>query len=260
IGYFQAAEGGTLFLDEIGEMPEAMQAKLLGALQSGYTVVGETQRRPLKCVVVAATNRGDVGMKHDVRQRFGVLVVAPSLAERREDIAQMMACLLLRRAAENTEFAAKFLETDASGQPHVRVDASLVAGLLRTRLPGNLRELDSILGMAIDQARGEPPLRWPARVPFPQPAPLEIRKEPTHHSADVLIEGLERRPAPTEPPKIVHAPDESVGSGARPLPSKERVLEALNATQWRFKKAADVLGITTDALFRLRDKYGLRED
>ena len=259
IGYFGAAEGGTLFLDEIGEMPETMQAKLLGALESGYTVVGETERRPLRCVVVAATNRGDTGMKHDVRRRFDVLVVTPSLAERREDIAQMIQCLLLERARENTEFAAKFLETDASGQPHVRIDASLVSGLLRCPLPGNLRELDSILGMAIAQARGEPPLRWPSRVPLPAPTPIRIAQETAHHSADALVQGLDRRPAPTQPPKVVYAEPSGAGSGDPPDPSRERVLEVLNERQWRFKKAAEALGVSVDKLFRLREKYGLRE-
>jgi DNA-binding NtrC family response regulator len=259
VGYFQAAEGGTLFLDEIGEMGEALQAKLLGALESGYTVVGETQRRPIRCVVVAATNRGDVGMKHDVRQRFGILVVTPSLAERREDIAQMISWLLLEKARENTEFAAKFLETDASARPHVRVDASLVSGLLRHPLPGNVRELDGILDMAINQTRGEPPLRWPSRLPLPPPSPLQLVEERPHHSADALMQGLERRPAPTVPPKIVRVESDAVGSGERPHPSRERVLEVLHEKQWRFTKAAEALGISVDKLFRLRDKYGLRE-
>jgi DNA-binding NtrC family response regulator len=259
LGYFQAAEGGTLFLDEIGEMAETLQAKLLGALQSGYTVVGETERRALRCVVVAATNRGDVGMKEDVRMRFGVLIVTPSLAERREDIAQMVPWLLLKRARENTEFAAKFLETDASGQPHVRIDASLVVGLLRHPLAGNVRELDFILGMAIDEARGGPPLRWPSRVPFPTPSPLQIVEERPHHSADALMQGLDRRPAPTAQPKIVHVESDGVGSGEPPDPSKERVLEVLHEKQWRFTKAAEALGISVDKLFRLREKYGLRE-
>jgi DNA-binding NtrC family response regulator len=259
VGYFQAAEGGTLFLDEIGEMGETLQAKLLGALESGYTVVGETQRRPIRCVVVAATNRGDAGMKQDVRMRFGVLVVTPSLAERREDIAQMISWLLLEKARENTEFAAKFLETDANGRPHVRVDASLVSGLLRHPLLGNVRELDGILGMAIDQARGEPPLRWPSRLPLPTPSPLQIVQERPHHSADELMQGLDRRPAPTVPPKIVLVESDGVGSEDRPDPSKERVLEVLHEKQWRFTKAAEALGISVDKLFRLREKYGLRE-
>ena len=65
-GKFQLADGGTLFLDEIGELPLAMQSKLLRVLQSGEVqTVGEDELKYVDVRVIAATNRD---LKHEVTQ------------------------------------------------------------------------------------------------------------------------------------------------------------------------------------------------
>src|SRR5262249_6149461 len=93
-GLFEVAEGGTLFIDEIGEMPGAMQAKLLRVLENGnYRRVGSTQERHADVRIVAATNKPledeqKAGrFREDLFFRINVIAVAlPPLRDRREDI------------------------------------------------------------------------------------------------------------------------------------------------------------------------------
>jgi DNA-binding NtrC family response regulator len=257
IGYFAASEGGTLFLDEIGEMEPRLQSDLLSALECGYTVVPDPYPTPTRCVVIAATNRGDLGMKDDVRYRFGTLIVTPTLDERREDIALLVSHLLLTRARTDTEFARSFLKTDASGRDHVPVDASLIAGLLRYPLPGNVRGLDFVLGRAADETPPGQPLGWPGSVPKPPDAKLEIRQEGPHVTADALVRGLDAPRTPTVAPPVVRVREDDAPPGKSPLPTRERVLEVLVLGKYNYVKAAAMLGITVDQLFRLRKKYGI---
>lgn len=257
LGYFAASEGGTLFLDEIGEMEEKLQSDLLTALEYGYAVAPDPHPRPTRCVVVAATNRGDLGMKDDVRYRFATLIVTPPLAERREDVPHLVSHLLLKRAREETEFAASFLRTDASGRSHVPVDAGLVAGLLRHPLPGNVRELDFVLRKAADETAPGQPLRWPSSVPRPPDATLDVREEGPHVTADALVQGLDAPRTPTIAPPVVRVREDDGEAGKDPLPTKERVLEVLALAKHNYVKAAPMLGMSVDRLFRLRKKFGI---
>lgn len=98
-GYFSQADGGTIFLDEIGEMKPDMQVRLLRALEEGvFYPLGSERPRQVNVRAIAATNRDldeamAVGMfRDDLYFRLaGVRIVAPSLAERREDIVPLLA-------------------------------------------------------------------------------------------------------------------------------------------------------------------------
>jgi two-component system, NtrC family, response regulator HydG len=143
-GLFEAASGGTLFLDEVGEVPPAMQARLLRALQEREVRrVGENQSRKVNVRVVAATNRNlleevSAGrFRQDLYYRLRVieLKVLP-LRERRDDILPLARQLL----AEASERLGRKV---ASFSPEVADQ------LLRYGWPGNVRELANAIERAV---------------------------------------------------------------------------------------------------------------
>ena len=107
-GSFQAADGGTLFLDEIGEMPLALQVKLLRALQEREVVkVGDTKSQPVDIRVLSATNRDleeaikEGTFREDLYYRLNVVNLhLPPLRDRGDDIAILGKYLLHKYAAE----------------------------------------------------------------------------------------------------------------------------------------------------------------
>jgi two-component system response regulator HydG len=148
-GLFEAASGGTLFLDEVGEVPLAMQAKLLRALQEKEVRrVGENQSRKVDVRVVAATNRHlldevNAGrFRHDLYYRLRVIELrVPPLRERREDILPL-ARLLLAEASERLGRRVGSFSPQAADQ------------LLRYSWPGNVRELGNAIERAVALCEG----------------------------------------------------------------------------------------------------------
>ena len=154
-GYFQAAQGGTLFLDEIGDLPLAMQAKLLRAIQERkIRPLGSTQEEAVDVRIVSATHR-DLGtevqsgnFRQDLFYRLNVIEIElPALRERREDLGLLCQALLQKLAKE-------------SGLPTPELDEISLSQIAQLPLPGNVRELENVLHRAI--ALGdEGPLRIP---------------------------------------------------------------------------------------------------
>lgn len=145
-GFFRAADGGTLFLDEIGELPLALQPKLLRALESGQvTPVGSEVPVQVDTRLVAATNR-DLGeaveqgtFRDDLYYRINVIeLIVPPLRDRRDDILP-----LARRFA--TEFA----------RSPVRLSPQATQYLLAHQWPGNVRELRNAVQRACLLCRGD---------------------------------------------------------------------------------------------------------
>jgi two-component system response regulator AtoC len=140
-GKFALAEGGTLFLDEIGEMPAALQAKLLHVLQDGsYTPLGGRLPRKADVRIVAATN---VGMQEAIQdKRF------------REDLYYRLCGMSLRvpplreRMTEVPEFAVFFMTKAAKryGREPRTFTQQGITRLLSYSWPGNLRELENVVG------------------------------------------------------------------------------------------------------------------
>ena len=145
-GLFETADGGTLFLDEIAEMPLALQAKLLRALQDGeIRRVGESEAVHVDVRVVCASHQNLVQcvrerrFREDLYFRLKVFtLVVPPLRERREDIPVL---------------AQMFLEQD---RPDVRFTQRAMAALLKYPWPGNVRELQNAAKHGAVLSLGEP--------------------------------------------------------------------------------------------------------
>jgi DNA-binding NtrC family response regulator len=149
-GCFEMAHGGTLFLDEIGDMPVALQAKLLRVLEDGWvTPLGASKPKAVDVRVVAATNadlaaRIAAGsFREDLYFRLAQFTVhIPPLRERREDIPLL---------------ASHFLSLFASemGLAPPRIDAEALAILAAHHFPGNVRELKNVIERALIESGGK---------------------------------------------------------------------------------------------------------
>ena len=143
-GRFQAANGGTLFLDEIGEMPLALQVKILRAIQERVvTKVGDTKAEKVDIRFVAATNRTLVDevregrFREDLFYRLNVITLSlPPLRERGDDIL-LLANYFLKRYGQ-----------ELAGRT-VTLSSEAVIALKRWNWPGNIRELDNRIKKAV---------------------------------------------------------------------------------------------------------------
>ncbi|OXY82939.1 sigma-54 interaction domain-containing protein [Oceanimonas doudoroffii] len=140
-GKFQLANGGTLFLDEVGDMPLALQAKLLRALQEQEVEpLGSNRVVPVNVRVVAATSRdlgamvADGSFRSDLYYRLNVLEIAiPPLRQRLGDLGILCEVLL---------------EDMGAGQSRVEITDAGIAALGQYHWPGNIRELRNVLERA----------------------------------------------------------------------------------------------------------------
>jgi two-component system response regulator PilR (NtrC family) len=148
-GYFHAAQGGTLFLDEIGDLPLAMQSKLLRSIQERRVrPLGSTQEDVVDVRIVSATHKdlaSDVHagrFRQDLYYRLNVIeIVVPPLRERREDLPALCKALLARIAQESGTIAPEMSDqalTLLQGHP----------------LAGNVRELENLLHRALALSDG----------------------------------------------------------------------------------------------------------
>ena len=211
LGLFEHANGGTIFLDEIGEMPLSLQAKLLRVLQSHEIQrVGSPVARKLDVRVIAATNRD---LKQEVREKrfredlfYRLSIVdmkLPSLMERKEDLP------LLQR-----HFVDKFATEYRKSIGGITRRAQNL--LSRYHWPGNIRELENVIGNACMMTDG--PVIDLAHLP------AELRSQETSEDSPFqTLAEVER----------THA---------------RRVLEMVGGNKLR---AAEILGISRSTLYNL---------
>ena len=149
-GLVGEADGGTLFLDEIGEMPEETQAHLLRVLDADgeYQRLGEARSRRSRFRCVAATNRPEGHLKHDLYARFLHRVSLPGLAERPDDIP-LLAAHLLAKTSAGSSVRERFCEGDTW-----RMAPALVEALLRHPWATHVRELETVLWAALQSSPG----------------------------------------------------------------------------------------------------------
>ena len=200
-GHFENADKGTLFLDEIGDMRFDMQVKLLRVLEDGLVSrVGGSSALPVDVRIISATHQNieraisEGRFREDLFFRLGVVLLqVPTLAERTEDIPQLIA----------------HFQRSKSAADRCLFDSSAIARLQAHDWPGNVRELRNIIERAsvlfhgetidafgVDQLLGRtaPRLSIPNRVaPIPMPDPLPAPSPIWHAPIDLKahIEGIE---------------------------------------------------------------------
>jgi transcriptional regulator with PAS, ATPase and Fis domain len=225
IGSFEEANGGTLFLDEIGEMPLAMQPKLLRAIES-RTIrrVGAPGVTPVDVRIIAATNRSlarsvnEGTFREDLYYRLAVVEVnLPALRARREDIPLLAQRFLQQLAPEGAApLGDDFLEM-----------------LKRRAWPGNVRELRNFLERAVTLGQ----------LPSGPSAAAVV---------DVLPPGIER---------IVplHLPLKEAREAWMQAFESIYVRSMLDRTKGNLSRAAELAGVSRRFLQRLVARLGLRE-
>jgi NtrC-family two-component system response regulator AlgB len=218
VGKVAVAEGGTLFLDEVGDLPPALQPKLLRLLQEKrYERIGETQTRASDVRILAATNRNleaDAAagkFREDLLYRINVIeVTLPPLRQRHRDILPLAEHLLRFFAGQ-------------TGKPLTGFTEEAREAMLRYPWPGNVRELRNAVERGVILAAG--PVVGLADLPTPVGAPPRPGVEV---GGRVTLDQLEA----------------------------EHIRRIL-ATSPTIEEASAILGIDPSTLYRKRKRYGL---
>ena len=228
IGTFELADRGTLFLDEIGELPLALQAKLLRVLEErSFMRVGGTGTIHVDVRILAATNadlenRVSVGaFRSDLYYRLKVVTIRiPPLRERPEDLPLLAHRFFSSFQAEND-------------RPDLGLDPEVVEVLKRLRWDGNVRELRNLMeSLVVLAPAGTTRIR------------VEDLPEP-YRAVDGLPRPRAQAPLPDSgPPRTM---DEI---------EKEAILRALQQTGGNRTRAAEILGIGLRTLQRKLKEYG----
>jgi len=239
-GRFEAADGGVLFLDEVGELPPAMQVKLLRVLDSQVIErVGSVESVTLDVRILAATNRDladDVRtgrFRSDLYYRLAVMQVQlPALVDRRQDIIPL---------AEH--FLADFARTtDASPA----IDPSAEEALQEYHWPGNVRELKNAVEHAAAVSPGE--------HISPQDLPASIRRNSTQSSEDGRLDTIAA--------KLVSAVEGDKDLHRRSIEPVERAVirRALQQCGGNQSEAAKLLGLHRNTLRKKLRELKLDQD
>jgi transcriptional regulator with GAF, ATPase, and Fis domain len=217
VGRFELANGGTIFLDEIGELSATTQVKLLRVLQEAeFERVGESRRRNVDVRVVAATNRDlkkaikEGAFRQDLYYRLSVVpLTLPPLRERRGDIPPLARHFLHKYAGE-------------AGKHITDVSQEAMEWLCQYDYPGNIRELENIMELAVIRAQSD-----------------EIQTGDL--AGDIRQKGLVGRAI----------------NGVDPCSDleKELIIAVLRQTGWRYSEAANRLKMSRTTLWRRLRQY-----
>ena len=232
IGAFAAAHGGTLFLDEIGDLPVALQPKLLRMLEAGEVVpLGGRKNEKYDVRIVAATHR-DVfaevargGFRGDLYYRLAVVEVhVPPLRQRPGDLPALIKMFLERSQVPAATELAK------------QVGGAALERLQRYHWPGNVRELRNVITRAVALAGPDDDFE---SLPFvlrptaaaPESAPSAKADRPFHEAKDELIAKFER----------------------------DYLTDLVQRANGNLSQAARVAGLERKFLYKLLERNGLRQ-
>ena len=245
-GLLESANNGTAFLDEVGELPLALQAKLLRVLESReFLRVGGVKAQTIDVRFVCATNR-DLQVeiargtfREDLFFRLaGVTVSVPPLRDRPSEIEPLI-----------DEFLGSFCAELERKPPHVSVAAAKV--LREYSWPGNIRELRSVIECAILKSNGTTIELSDLPAEILQATPVSSSASSPAPNADRLT------PAPGLPSLGAGAADEPPGLTARQREERERIIQALAAFSGNQTRAAEYLEIPRRTLVTKLSVYGI---
>jgi two-component system response regulator AtoC len=240
-GLIETAEGGTLFLDEIGDMPTAMQSKILSLIEERkYRRIGGLQQLSADVRILAATNRNlhdlvqEGKFRLDLYYRLNVVTIEmPPLRSRVEDIPLLVEYFL-------QHFCAKHASCTNS------ITAPALEALQKYVWPGNLRELKNLMEKLVVMAKGD-------KIGVDDlPAYILSQKEPPFpvHTAK------EATTVPEQPSVPVPERVNQAGLSLRVL-EEESIRAALKASKGNQREAAKLLDITRDTLRYRMKKLGI---
>ncbi len=262
-GKFELANEGTLFLDEVGDMPPAMQAKLLRVLQEGELErVGGAETLKVDVRVVAATNRDleteirSGRFREDLYFRLNVVQLhSPPLRERKEDLKPLIDAFLVDACRQNGRRTLKL-----SGDAYARFEAY--------DFPGNVRELRNLVervailceGPTVSGAEAE------ALLPRKRPAPMALGDEgsvpPTDKTPALGDAGLPpTQPAMKIPDSVKAAPRFRSDKTFRDQvdeAEREIILGALSFTRDNATEAARLLDLERGHFYKKMKSLGLK--
>jgi DNA-binding NtrC family response regulator len=247
-GLLEVAEGGTVLLDEIGEMPLAIQAKLLRVVeQRSVTRVGGLKARVIDVRFMAATHRdlealiGRGAFREDLYYRLnGVSLVVPPLRERRDEIRALAEAFVAESARQN-------------GRPAPSITSGAFAVLEGYAWPGNVRELRNVMERAVMLTQSEVidlvhlPLERLGRTllheraaAVPEPAPVARRPGSYSYAMD----------APERA-------NQASGPDSAERDERSEILRALEHCAGNQTHAARMLGISRRTLISRIERYKL---
>ncbi len=275
IGKFEFANHGTIMLDEIGEMPLALQAKILHVLQDReFTKLGSNRGVEVDVRVIAATNRDLEAMmregtfREDLYYRLQVIEIRiPSLRERREEIQPLVDYFLMRYSSHYRKAP-------------IRPSLVLQDALQAYDWPGNIRELENMMKRLVvlqDEAHllGELGMGRAARAPHadssgwsgashgryagsggaatavaPPPVPAPVAAAPPPAAPSVPV-------PPVEAPTAINLHD--LARNAAMAAEKEAIQAALERFRWNRRKAAAFLQVSYKTLLNKMKECGITE-
>ena len=244
-GFFRRADGGTLFLDEVGDTPLDVQPLLLRALESGeIQPVGADRGQKVDARVVAATDANlssameDGDFRAPLFHRLSSAVIeVPTLAERRDDIARL-AIHFLRQELASCGRQQRLEPTQRGQRPWL--PTSWMAGLVRSALTGNVRQLRNIVRQWVIEFRDAE----------------EMLGNPGLESAGSVSPGVRSSASTTESQEEVGSRDQGIRIHRQPSQIEEsELIEALRECRWRLQPTARLLGISRTSLYALIDKF-----
>ncbi|WP_141617617.1 sigma-54 dependent transcriptional regulator [Myxococcus sp. AB036A] len=268
-GKFELAHEGTLFLDEIGDMPQAMQAKLLRVLQEGELErVGGAETHKVDVRVVAATNKNleaEIAagrFREDLYYRINVVQIhSPPLRERREDLPDLIKTFLDEACAKN-------------GRRPLTLSPDALAVMSAYDYPGNVRELRNLVERLAILCEGPIVTRTDALELLPRgrnvppPAPVETPASPLPPpSPEAAVVLASSTPAPaiaapvaTEPPAPVGFRPRADRTFREQVEDAEReiIQHVLSHTHDNVTEAARLLDLERGHFYKKMKALGLR--